>query len=175
MRRTLPSFISPPPAAALGQRRRRDWRGPAIIAALSLLLVVQILLADRAALAADARWRPLVSAACTVLRCDVPAWREPGAMTLVDRDVRPHPARAGALRVKATFRNDARWAQAWPVLVLTLSDVDGRVVGARAFQPREYLGREPEHATIASQQAAQVAMDILEPMPGVVAFTFDFR
>lgn len=175
MRRTLPSFISPPSAAALAQRRRRDWRGPAIIAALSLLLVVQILLADRDALAASARWRPLVSNACMVLRCEVPAWREPGAMTLVDRDVRPHPARAGALRVKATFRNDARWAQAWPVLVLTLSDVDGRVVGARAFQPREYLGHEPEHATIGSQQAAQVAMDILEPMPGVVAFTFDFR
>ncbi|MDG6348055.1 DUF3426 domain-containing protein [Luteimonas sp. 8-5] len=175
MRRTLPSFISPPSAAALAQRGRRDWRGPAIIAALSLLLVVQIVLADRAALAASARWRPLVSTACSVLRCEVPAWREPGAMTLVDRDVRPHPARAGALRVKATFRNDARWAQAWPVLVLTLSDVDGRVVGARAFQPREYLGHEPEHATIGSQQAAQVAMDILEPMPGVVAFTFDFR
>lgn len=139
------------------------------------MLLVQILLADRMQLAADARWRPFVSAACMILRCEVPAWREPAAITLVDRDVRPHPARAGALRVKATFRNDARWAQAWPVLMLTLSDVDGRVVGARAFQPREYLGREPAHATIASDEAAAVAMDILEPMPGVVAFTFDFR
>ena len=89
--------------------------------------------------------------------------------------MRPHPARAGALRVKATFRNDARWAQAWPVLVLTLSDVDGRVVGARAFQPREYLGHEPAQATIAGNATAALSMDILEPMPGVVAFTIDFR
>ncbi|MDQ2701217.1 MAG: DUF3426 domain-containing protein [Pseudomonadota bacterium] len=175
MRRTLPSFISPPSASALAPRRRRDWRGPTLIAGLLLLLLVQILLADRVQLATDARWRPLVTGACAVLRCDVPAWREPAAITLVDRDVRPHPARAGALRVKATFRNDARWAQAWPVLLLTLSDVDGRVVGARAFPPREYLGREPASATIGSNQTATVAMDILEPMPGVVAFTFDFR
>src|SRR5690606_23006751 len=175
MRRALPSFIPPPSATALAQRRRRDWRGPAIIAALALLLVVQILLADRDALAASARWRPLVSTACVVLRCEVPAWREPGAMTLVDRDVRPHPARAGALRVKATSRNDARWAQAWPVLVLTLSDVCGRVVGARAFPASDSLGPEPDDRTVGSPQAAQAAMDILEPMPGVVAFTFDFR
>ena len=175
MRRTLPSFISPPSAAARATGGRRDWHGTAIIGGLLLLLLMQIVLADRVQLAADARWRPLVSGACAVLRCEVPAWREPGAMTLVDRDVRPHPSHAGALRVKATFRNEAQWAQAWPVLVLTLSDVDGRVVGARAFQPREYLGREPARATIASNEAAAVSMDILEPMPGVVAFTFDFR
>ena len=173
MRRALPSFLRPPSPSAAATRR--DWRGPVIAVGLLLLLLVQILLADRVQLAADARWRPVVAGACAVLRCAVPDWREPAAITLVDRDVRPHPARAGALRVKATFRNDARWAQAWPVLVLTLSDVDGRVVGARAFQPREYLGHEPAQATIAGNATAALSMDILEPMPGVVAFTFDFR
>ena len=154
---------------------RRDWRPIAAIAGLALLLLLQVLLSDRERLAADARWRPLVVAACAVLQCDVPAWREPAAFTLLRRDVRPHPARPGVLHVSASFRNEAVWPQAWPVLVLTLSDIDGRRVGTRAFQPREYMGDAILPPTIASGTDAGVEMDILEPAPDVVAFTFDFR
>lgn len=144
-------------------------------AALLVLLGVQWLLADRARLAQDARWRPLVLRTCALLRCDVPAWREPTAFTVVDRDVRPHPTRAGVLRVSATFRNDARWAQAWPRLQLTLSDVDGRAEGIRAFTVAEYLAAAPTQDGLASGQLASVRMDIVEPSPRVVSFAFDFR
>jgi hypothetical protein len=174
----LPTFLEPPAndtGDARGRRASASWRGAAIIAALALLLVVQVLLADRARLAADARWRPLLAGACTVLRCDVPAWREPAAFTLLQRDVRPHPAKRGVLHVAASFRNDAQWPQAWPMLLLTLSDADGRAVGFRAFTPAEYLGKAPAQSTLASGASATVALDVVEPGPGVVAFTFDFR
>ena len=154
---------------------QRDWRPLAVIAALAVLLLLQVLLSDRERLAADARWRPAVGAACAVLQCEVPAWRQPAAFTLLRRDVRPHPARPGVLHVSASFRNDAVWPQAWPVLVLTLSDIDGRRVGARAVGPGEYMGEATLPATIASGAEATVDMDILEPAPDVVAFTFDFR
>lgn len=172
----LPTFLEPP-ASDAGDvpRRRAPWHGAAIIASLALLLVVQVLLADRARFAADARWRPLLAGACAVLRCEVPAWREPAAFTLVQRDVRPASSRPGVLHVAAGFRNDARWAQAWPMLLLTLSDADGRAVGFRAFTPTEYLGKTPEQSTLASGASATVALDVVEPGPGVVAFTFDFR
>jgi hypothetical protein len=172
----LPTFIEPPARATPGVAdRRRRRRGIAIAAALSVLLVVQVLLADRVQLAADARWRPLVEGACVVLRCDVPAWREPAAFTLLQRDVRPDPARPGVLRVVASFRNDARWAQAWPTLLLTLSDADGRAVGFRGFTPAEYLGKAPAQPVLASGASAGVALAVVEPGPGVVAFSFDFR
>jgi len=172
----LPPFLEPPKDDAAGAREARaGWRGIAVIAALALLLVVQVLLADRAQLAASARWRPLLEGACAVLRCDVPAWREPAALTLLQRDVRPDPARPGVLHVAASFRNDARRAQAWPTLLLTLSDADGRAVGFRAFTPAEYLGKAPAQATLARGASATVALDVIEPGPGVVAFTFDFR
>jgi hypothetical protein len=172
----LPTFLEPPANDAGDARApRTSWRGAAIVAGLALLLVLQVLLADRAQLAADARWRPVVAGACTVLRCDVPAWREPAAFTLLQRDVRPAPARPGVLHVAASFRNDARWAQAWPMLLLTLSDADGRAVGFRAFTPAEYLGKAPAQPALASGASATVALDVVEPDPGVVAFTFDFR
>lgn len=175
----LPTFLEPPAndAGDAGGARGRGAarRDVAIIAVLSLLLLVQVLLADRVHLAADARWRPLVQGACAVLRCEVPAWREPAAFTLLQRDVRPNPAKRGALHVAASFRNDAPWPQAWPTLLLTLSDADGRAVGFRAFTPAEYLGKAPAADTLASGASAAVALDVIEPGPDVVAFTFDFH
>jgi hypothetical protein len=140
---------------------------------LFVVLVVQSLLADRTQLAADAHWRPVVVAACHVLPCTVPPWHEPEAFTMLDRNVRA--ARPGVLHVTANFRNDARWAQPWPSMLLTLSDADGRIVGERLFTPVEYLGREPTQNRLASGQRASVSMDIVEPARDVVAFTFDFR
>ena len=172
--KATPSFVRTP-VAATGIDSRRNWRTPAAIVALVLLLSLQLLLADRAQLAASARWRPLVSALCGALQCNVPAWHEPGAFTLLHRDVRPHPTLPGVLHVSATFRNDARWPQPWPALLLTLSDIDGRSVGARAFAPRDYLGDTPTRSGLASGQSATVAMDIIEPAPRIVAFTFDFH
>jgi hypothetical protein len=145
---------------------------------LSVLLVLQIVLADRARLAADARWRPALLQVCAVLGCDLPPWRELDAITLLDRDVRPDPRDPGVLHATASFRNDARWPQPWPMLVLTLSDADGRVTGARSFAPSEYLHAADAVATqngLASGQSASVALDIIDPEPRTVAFTFEFR
>lgn len=142
---------------------------------LAIALLLQSLLADRARLAADARWRPLVAMLCDVLPCTLPPWHEPAAFTLLDRDVRPDPHRSGVLHVSAGFRNDARWSQPWPSLLLTLSDADGRIAGARVFRPDEYLGSKRTRNGIASGQSAQVSFDVVEPTRDVVAFTFDFR
>lgn len=164
---------APAPFAAGARRgRRARWSVP-LIALLALLLALQVLLADRARLAADPRWRPWVEALCGALRCDLPAWHEPDAFTMLDRKVRPAP-QPGALRVDATFRNDARWPQAWPALQLALSDADGRVLGSRVFPPAEYLGAVPT-TRLSPGQSAQATFLVQEPAPGTVAFSFEFR
>lgn len=169
--RPAPRFL----ARSAGDPAPLDRRHVAIAAGLALLLVVQLLLADRERLAGHAAWRPLVAALCAPLPCSVPPWREPAAIRVQERDVRPAPGRPGVLRVSATIHNEARWAQAWPQLVLTFSDLDGRALGMRAFEPAEYLAAPPTDVTIASGQQAAVAMDIVEPSPHAVAFNFDFR
>jgi hypothetical protein len=93
---------------------------------------------------------------------------------MLARDVIAVPQHPGVLRVQASFRNDARWAQAWPALVLTLSDADNRTLGARRFLPRDYLGDAPSSTLLAPGQASQLAFDIVEPAPNVVAFDFRF-
>lgn len=149
------------------------WTWP-LIAALALLLGVQLLLADRARLAGDARWRPLLEHLCGVLQCELPPWQEPSAFTMLDRKVRPATQAHGALRVDATFRNDARWPQPWPALQLALSDADGRILGSHVFQAQDYLGAVPA-SRLAPGQSAQITFLVQEPAPGTVAFSFEFR
>jgi hypothetical protein len=169
--RHAPSFVrTHAPASA----KRTDWRWWLALAVLVLLLVLQLLLAQRNELAADARWRPLITQVCTVLRCELPPWREPTAFTMLHRSVQPKPGAPGVLNVTASFRNDARWPQPWPTVLLSLSDVDGRQVGLRAFTSLEY--RKGDDADrIAPGQSASVQLDVIEPAPRIVAFTFDFQ
>ena len=151
---------------------RWQW---AFVALLSLLLLLQIAIADRASLAADASTRPWVSALCGVLRCTLPAWREPMAFSMISRDVRPVAQQAGALQVRASIRNDARWAQEWPVLRLSLSDADGRVIGSGIFDASDYLGTGAQTAGLLEPgQSAQIAFQVREPAASTVAFNFEF-
>ncbi|WP_369977258.1 DUF3426 domain-containing protein [Xanthomonas bundabergensis] len=155
--------------------RAAPWQWIALVG-LGVLLALQILVADRQRLGADPRWRPWVAGVCQALRCSLPPWREPGAFTMLSREVRPLPGRAGTLQIQATFRNDARWAQAWPLLQLSLADADGRTIGSRVLRPEEYLGRtRPDAATLAPGQSAQVAFQVREPAAGTAAFSFDFH
>lgn len=168
-----PSFIRQTTAVA-ARPRTATWQW-ALLALLSLLLLLQILIADRARLAADEHWRPIIMRLCGALGCDVPAWHQPGAFAMLSRDVRPIVGTPGGLHVQATFRNDAAWTQDWPLLQLSLSDADGRVVGMRAFTPLEYLGKSATPAGLAPGQSARIALQLHEPNPDVVAFSFDFR
>ncbi|WP_149194259.1 DUF3426 domain-containing protein [Luteimonas suaedae] len=171
-----PSFAQRHLRAAAGTKAlRRRWPAVAAVVALALLLVLQLLLADRARLAADPQWRPLLAAVCGTIGCTLPPWREPESIALLQRDVRPHAELAGVLRVNATIRNDARWTQAWPHLVLRLSDIDGRTLGQRRFSPEEYLQQPPAPAGMSSGQRATIRLDVLEPSPHTVAFNFDFE
>ena len=170
-----PNFLRGARATAAPARATPRWQW-GLVLALALLLGLQIIIADRARLAADAGTRPLVSTLCSVLRCTLPPWHEPSAFSMLSRDIRPVPGHAGALQVQASFRNDARWAQAWPALRLSLSDADGRVIGRRTLQPADYLGADADpHARLEPGQSAQVSFRLREPAAATVAFSFEFQ
>lgn len=176
--RRRPSSRQPNFLRAIAAPARPDGkRWPGIVAAcvLSALLVLQLLLSQRAELAATERWRPVIETTCTVLGCDVPLWHQPAAYTMLARDVQPVAGRAGVLQVRASFRNDARWPQAWPVLQLQLTDVNGQPVAARLLQPDDYHSADATPPPLAPGQSASVTFHVAEPATPIVAFNFDFR
>ena len=151
------------------------WGWWAAALGLALALLLQLTLADRARLAGDAVWRPRLETVCALLRCSLPPWHEPGAFRVTNREVRPHPTAPGVLLVTTSFRNDARWPQAWPLMEVALHDLDGQALGLRRFTPVEYLGNPPASARIAPGQSASATLEILDPGKRAVAFTFDFH
>ncbi|MGH8075517.1 MAG: DUF3426 domain-containing protein [Lysobacter sp.] len=172
-RSSAPSFarvIAPAPTAGKPQ-----WSGWLIIAGLAVLLALQLLLAQRQELAASERWRPLASGVCAVFGCALAPWHEPDAYTMLARSVQPSGI-PGVLRVKASFRNDARWPQPWPALALSLSDVRGQPVAQRTFVASDYRGDDAAgDAELAPGQSASVQFDVAEPASPIVAFNFEFR
>jgi hypothetical protein len=169
--RNPPVFARPPREAA---RRRWPWAWLAVVALL-IVLVLQAAVADRARLAADRDWRPRIAALCSVLGCTLPPWREPSALHVTSRDLRPHPTLPGVLVASATFRNDAPFAQPWPQLQLSLQNIDGESLGLRRFAPREYLGTRPPAGGIGAGQSASVRLEIVDPGKRAVAFGFEFH
>ena len=167
-----PVFVQPKRRVPVPRTRWLAWLA---VPVLALLLVLQFVVADRARLAADRDWRPRIVALCNTLGCDVPPWREPAALRLTSRDLRPHPRRAGVLVVSASFRNDAPFAQPWPQLQLSLQNIDGESLGLRRFAPREYLGAAPATAMIGPGQSASIRVEILDPGRRAVAFGFEFH
>lgn len=155
--------------------RPLPWGWWLLVLGLAAALMLQVVLADRARLAADAAWRPRLLAVCGVLGCSLPAWHEPDAFRVTNREVRPHPGAPGVLLVTTSFRNDARWPQAWPLMEVALHDLDGQALGLRRFEPTEYLGSPPASAMIAPGQSAIATLEIVDPGKRAVAFTFDFH
>jgi hypothetical protein len=167
-----PPVFARPPRASEGPRLRWAWIA---VPVLLLALLLQVAVADRARLAADREWRPRIAALCSLLGCALPPWREPSALHLTSRDLRPHPTLPGVLVASATFRNDAPFAQPWPQLQLSLQNLDGESLGLRRFAPREYLGTRPPAGGIGAGQSASVRLEVLDPGKRAVAFGFEFH
>ena len=166
---TAPSFAA--------TRGTRPTTGKWILLAIGVLLVTLItmlLVAGRDALATDARTRPLAERSCAWLGCTIPAWQDMRAFHMLEHDMHADPAIPGGLRVQAGFRNEAPWPQAWPDLVLTLSDANGQALARRALAPADYLdGQHP--ALIGAGQTASVQFTVREPARAAVAFNFSFQ
>lgn len=165
----VPGFI----ARALHPRHTPRWRAVAALLALSLAL--QLVFVERDTLAQDARWRPWLERLCAFSGCTLSAWREPTAFAIIERSVQPHPQVAGALNIRATFRNHAAFAQGWPQLELRLLDINGAITGARRFTASEYLGTPPDSATVAPGQSVNAHLDVLDPGRNTLSFEFAFH
>jgi len=97
-------------------------------------------------------------------------------LRLLARDVQAHPSVPGALLISATVRNDASFDQPWPVVSVTLSDVDGKRIAMRRLQPAEYLGDSAalERGLAAGGNAALV-LEVEDPGNRAVAFEIGFE
>lgn len=166
------------PAFARAQRgapRPRNWPWALGAGALLLSLLAELAYAQRAELLDDPHVRPLLDKACAGLGCRLPLRHDTTQLELLSRDIRPHPSVKNALIISATLRNSADFAQAFPAVEITLSDLDENRIAMRRFQPQEYLGDSRSLITgMAPGATAALVFEVADPGKNAVAFEFKF-
>jgi len=158
-------------AASAEKKHHALLAGTAI---LVLLLGLQIVLANRDALAENPAWRPWISRLCLLASCQLEAWRQPEAFEPVSQAVAADRGQADVLIVQLSFRNDAQWPQPWPQIEIRLTDVDNQAIAMRRFRPKEYLNANQE-GDIKSGQTVSVEIALQETSGKAAGFAFDFH
>jgi predicted Zn finger-like uncharacterized protein len=180
--------IEPPSAVAdfseltftprFAQPRRRGWRlvWVALCVLLTLLLLGQLAWAEREALITNPTSGGWLRSICRSVGCQLPLAQDLRQLRLLARDVQSHPSVRGALMISATLRNEARFAQPYPALSVTLSDVDGKKLATRRLSPTDYLS---DAATlqrgIAPGSNVAVVLEVQDPGNHAVAFELAFE
>jgi predicted Zn finger-like uncharacterized protein len=166
------------PAFARTRRRRvatRSWPWTLGATGLLLCLLAQIGYAERATLLDDIHVRAVLDRVCDEFGCQLPLRHEPSRLELLSRDIRPHPSVPNALIISATLRNGADFAQAFPAVEISLSDLDENRIAMRRFQPQEYLGDAHSMAAgLAPGATAALVFEVADPGKNAVAFEFKF-
>jgi predicted Zn finger-like uncharacterized protein len=169
------------PARSPRQRRPRssgEQRWPWITAGalLALLLVMQLGWAERDPLIRNPTVGGWLRSSCAVLGCELPLVAAPQQMQLLASNVQAHPSVANALMISASVRNDAAFAQPYPVLTITLSNAQGQRIAMRRLRPDEYLD-DPAilHRGLAPGASAVLLLEVEDPGEKAVAFEFGFE
>ncbi len=134
-------YATPLPGSArlrLPSRRLSPW-----VWGVASTLLLLVLLAQSAYFLRDTlvsrlpQTRPVFEQVCAVAGCSLSLPKSLGLLQIVGSDLQTEAS--GRLKLTLTLGNRAHHVQAWPVLVLTLTDQRNRPLARRSFAPSEYL------------------------------------
>jgi len=170
------NLVVAPRFARQKERRGRRWPWVTACALLLLALGAQVAWAKRDFLISDATMGPVLRDACSTLGCRLPLVQDTAKLSLLARDVQAHPSVPGALMITASLRNDADFAQPYPVVSVTLSDANGKRLAMRRLRPGEYLGdANVMQRGLAPGATAALMLEVEDPEGKAVAFEFGFE
>ena len=153
----------------------RRWPWVVVACTLSLALIAQLGLYQRRALLAHDDSRKLLEFSCSLLQCRLPLREDIARLKVLDSDVKPHPRTKGALLITASLRNEAAYAQNYPIVEVKLLDKSARPVALRRFAPRSYLAdADAIAAGIAANASLPIIFEVIDPGAKASGFEFSF-
>lgn len=154
----------------------RHWPWALACSVLLALLPAQSAWVTRGALIRNPTVGSWLRSSCAVLHCHVPLVSAPDRLRLLASNVQAHPSVPNALVISVSVRNDATFAQPYPVVTVTLADAQGRRVAMRRLQPQEYLDdRAALRRGLAPGATAVLLLEFADPGDKAVAFEFGFE
>jgi len=146
---------------------------------LTTTLIIEYIWFNRDQLNKIPELQGTISTICQLVKCKNVSIRDPANIELITRNVFSHPNEKGALIVNITMKNNATFAQPYPVMQIDFSDVRGNSVAARRFWPKEYLASKSQQrnteqpSLLQPNTSASVTLEIQDP--GKQAMTYEFN
>ncbi|GMG85710.1 DUF3426 domain-containing protein [Biformimicrobium ophioploci] len=164
----LISAIEPAPLEVNWQpkrdRRLPGWAWGLLVLVLAAGAVAQVAYFRFDSLSKQQPWRDLYAAACPHLGCKLPALVDLKQIRASNLVVRSHPQIQDALVVDAVIVNRAPYAQPFPHLLLSFTDLKNQPVAARRFSQKEYLrGELAGRRNMPANQPVHIALEIADP------------
>lgn len=161
------------PVLVSAPRRVKSWVWTAGSALLLVVLLAQTGYFLRDTLVGRLpQARPAFEQACAVLGCMLSLPQDPALLQIIGSDLQTEAS--GRLKLTLTLGNRASQAQAWPMLVLTLTDQRERPLARRSFAPSEYLG-DPQRITAGIPPRSEQPLSLPLTVRDITPMGFDLQ
>lgn len=123
--------------------------------------------------AQDQTYRKYLVGFCKIAGCDLAPRQGSFEFTLTNTMIELHPSEPGAMRVTVKLVNEAKFAQPYPRLQLTLTDKAGRVVGRRTYSPELYLANGNDNVSenlVGQGELVSIVFNLARPHEKAVGF-----
>ena len=154
-------------------RRIKPWVWAMASALLMVLLLAQTTYFLRDTLVSRLpQTRPAFEQACAVLGCTLSLSKNLTHLQIVGSDLQTEAG--GRLKLVLTLGNRADQAQAWPVLLLTLTDQRNRPLARRSFAPSEYLD-DPQRTALGIPPRSEQPLSLPLTVRDLAPMGFDLQ
>jgi predicted Zn finger-like uncharacterized protein len=113
--------------------------------------------------------RPYLERICRPLGCNLPPRLSFAQIDLVGTSIDVNPEIPGALAITTSLANRAHFPQPYPLLRVTLTDREGRIVGRRTYLPAEYQQGDG-HFLLPIKEARDVTINLAQPAENAVGY-----
>ena len=122
----------------------------------------------------DARFQQQVITLCRVLPCDAGLFASTRQIKLLERNVFTHPSSDNALMISVAFVNQASFSQRLPDMLVSLFDIQGKLIANRVFTPTEYLRDNNNQTTMNPQSPVRFLLEVVDPGTDALTYEFEF-
>lgn len=108
---------------------------------------------------------------CDQLQCELVDFTDVTKIKTRKLVIRSHPDVDEALIVDAIIFNDSQFAQPFPLLYLSFTDIEDKLVASRRFKPVEYLAGElAGYQQMPAQTEVHLSLEIVDPGTSAVSY-----
>lgn len=148
------------------------WGGMAVVMLAGLIWQAQAAIGSGQLKLPDNQFKQTV---CELITCQHETQKvDLEAISLVSRNIRPHPGRDNALIISASMINSNKDNLEFPALEIKLSDLNGQIVAMRRFVASEYVPNDVLRAGFVNNTLIPINLEIVSPGDNAVAFEIGF-